>query len=358
MLIDSDDLFQNFLKSFEYVDCEFIAVDTEFIKNRYTEKLCLIQIHYQDTTSIIDLQYVDLLKLKPIFENKNIIKVFHGAEQDLDLLFKHGIFTVNFFDTQLAEQALSNEYQISYKNIVLKYLNKNISKNITLTSWDKRPLSEEQIQYAAYDVIYLAEVYKMQMLALSAHDRLSWVDFSEMSDKIFGKKDKSDNDDDILKSNKIFQELLDWRNNIAVENDLPVEKIIPTKLLKLISQKKLKFLKSIARSNKLPLEFSDQFVEVATSIIEKNTTPMVKKNKHHDNIVNLLTTALGVCSANNNVCSSLIASKNDLIDALDCKKKSRIFIGWRNEIFGKVAKEILEGSLSLKISNGEVQFKS
>jgi len=69
----------------------FITVDTEFLREKtYWAQLCLIQIGCCDFAACID-PLSDDLDLEPLFEifrNKNILKVFHAARQDLEIFYR------------------------------------------------------------------------------------------------------------------------------------------------------------------------------------------------------------------------------------------------------------------------------
>ncbi|HFC04996.1 MAG TPA: ribonuclease D, partial [Rhizobiales bacterium] len=67
----------------------YVTVDTEFMRERtYWAKLCLIQIAGAEHEAIIDPQAVgiDLASFFDLMANKNIIKVFHAARQDIEII--------------------------------------------------------------------------------------------------------------------------------------------------------------------------------------------------------------------------------------------------------------------------------
>ena len=67
----------------------YITVDTEFMRERtYWAKLCLIQIAGAEHEAIVDPQ-ADGLDLSSFFElmaNESIVKVFHAARQDVEII--------------------------------------------------------------------------------------------------------------------------------------------------------------------------------------------------------------------------------------------------------------------------------
>lgn len=123
--------------------------------------------------------------LKQILTSCHIIKIFHDFCEDCSALInQHGVYCNSVFDTQIAHRVIStatrdlgngsNENQIGLNTLLQKYLGaevqnsykKDISHQMKLdeTFWHTvRPLSEEMLEYAAQDVIFLPRVYeKMQ----------------------------------------------------------------------------------------------------------------------------------------------------------------------------------------------------
>src|SRR5262245_41788195 len=71
---------------------EFVTVDTEFIREfTYYPQLCLIQIAPGSGGTAVAIDSMskdlDLLPLKKLFKDKNVVKVFHSAEQDIEMFY-------------------------------------------------------------------------------------------------------------------------------------------------------------------------------------------------------------------------------------------------------------------------------
>jgi len=80
---------------------------------------------------------------------------------------------VPLFDTQIAAAALGHDRHIGYANLIRAMLGVELAKTQTRTNWKRRPLSRGQIQYAADDVIYLAQAYEKILAKLNAAGQLS-----------------------------------------------------------------------------------------------------------------------------------------------------------------------------------------
>ena len=98
----------------ELTDCinyckkeKILAVDLEADSMfHYNEKICLIQLATPLKNFIIDPLSIDNTEsLSQVFSDKNIIKVFHGADYDIRSLYKnYSIIVNNLFDTELASR--------------------------------------------------------------------------------------------------------------------------------------------------------------------------------------------------------------------------------------------------------------
>ena len=111
---------------------EVLFVDTEFLRNNtYWPKLCLIQIKAKKKIYLIDplAKDIDLEIIKEIFLDPSILKVFHSARQDIEVLMN--VFNVipwPVYDTQLAANFIFAETDIGYSNLVEKFFEIKLSK--------------------------------------------------------------------------------------------------------------------------------------------------------------------------------------------------------------------------------------
>ena len=143
---------------------EVLFIDTEFLRNdTYWPKLCLIQIKAKKKVYIIDplARDIDLNVIKEIFINPNILKVFHSARQDIEVLMNvYDVIPWPIYDTQIAANFVLEENDIGYGNLVEKLCEKKLSKKYQVSDWSRRPLKDKQIEYAGLDVEYLPLLYK------------------------------------------------------------------------------------------------------------------------------------------------------------------------------------------------------
>lgn len=136
------------------------GLDTEFIKvDTLWPKLGLLQINVNEQVFLLDGTTLDLSQFwKKIFKaNQNI---FHACGEDIDLIYHYSdeYHLENVFDTQVALSFLGHGLQVSYQNALKQILDIEIDKGQTRSDWLARPLSIEQKNYAANDVLYIMQL--------------------------------------------------------------------------------------------------------------------------------------------------------------------------------------------------------
>jgi ribonuclease D len=159
--------------------CTELAVDLEFDQNRYTYgfNLCLVQIaDGKDTCYIIDPFYIDdLTPLFKLFSNPGITKIIHHSNNDILLLDKMGCHVKGIVDTDVAAKILNYE-RSSLATVLKEEFSKEIDKSQQSSNWNKRPLTEQQLRYAAIDVIYLHKIKERLLLEIERQGRMHWLE--------------------------------------------------------------------------------------------------------------------------------------------------------------------------------------
>ncbi len=168
ILVDTPKKIKQAIDNFE--NTSVLSIDTEYDSFRYfREKLCLIQIHANETTYIFDpLDKLNLDFLGKFFNNEKIVKILHAADNDIRLLKRDYQFEFhNIFDTHRAALILGL-HQLSLEKMISHFLSVDLkkSKKMQRSRWDKRPLSDEQLLYAMQDVTFLPALYEEQLRQL------------------------------------------------------------------------------------------------------------------------------------------------------------------------------------------------
>jgi len=140
-----------------------IALDTEYDSFRYfREKLCLLQIQAGERTWLIDplAEGLDLSFLGDVLIDPDILKIFHAGDNDIRILKRDYAFAFrNIFDTHRAASLLGFR-QLALSTLLESLLGVTLEKKMQRSRWDIRPLSEEQLDYAALDTAHLHDLYR------------------------------------------------------------------------------------------------------------------------------------------------------------------------------------------------------
>lgn len=155
-----------------------LGLDLEFDQNRFTYgfNLCLIQLADESGTCyIIDPFAVsDLQPFFDLLETKNITKIIHHSNNDILLLNKLGCNIQGVLDTDVAAKILNYE-RSSLATVLKEEFDIEIDKSQQSSNWNKRPLTEDQLKYAAIDVIYLHRIKEKLLSQVNQLGRLHWL---------------------------------------------------------------------------------------------------------------------------------------------------------------------------------------
>ncbi len=155
-----------------------LALDTEFMRERtYYAQLCLVQVATDADCFLVDpLAGLELGALHALFGDRAKVKILHAARQDLEVLhIAGGRVPAPVFDTQVAAALLGFPPQAGYAELVARQLGHSIDKGQTRTDWSRRPLSPEQLAYAADDVHHLLQLHTELSAALETQGRAAWL---------------------------------------------------------------------------------------------------------------------------------------------------------------------------------------
>ncbi len=134
-----------------------VAVDTESNSfYAYFNRICLIQVSTEHQDYIIDpFSAGDIEAFGKILANPDIEKIFHAAPNDIAGLKRDFKFTVhNIFDTSVAAKMLGYK-QLGLAPILLEHFGISLNKKWQRYDWGRRPLRNEQIEYARFDTHFL-----------------------------------------------------------------------------------------------------------------------------------------------------------------------------------------------------------
>ncbi len=343
---------------------KWLAVDTEFLrKQTYYPQLCLIQIATENIIACIDpIAFNDITPLLNIIYSPDTTIVFHAARQDLELLYLiRGYIPSTLFDTQLAAKILGYGDQIGYADLVKLCIDVKLDKSQSRTNWNKRPLDQNQIDYAANDVRYLCNIYHILKRQLKNKNRLKWMDnditiltniktYQPNAENIWRKIKGASN----LKATQlaILQLLATWRENHATTLNKPRCWMFKDEVMVDLARIVPKYLDEI----KLIHELDNGTIEkYGNLLIDKFTQarklpeeawPTIKKldliTRQQNTLINSLMSLLHKYCNQQAISPNAIASRQDIESIVRGETNIPLLEGWRNEIVGRYLDQFLK----------------
>ncbi|HEX8053937.1 MAG TPA: ribonuclease D [Thermoleophilaceae bacterium] len=221
-----------------------IAIDTEFVsEGRYRPLLCLVQVAVapRDNNGEPHIEVLDPIEgfdhepLAAVLADPEVEVVIHAGGQDVPILRRAwGVGPTNVFDTQVAAGFAGFSAQAGYGNLLQKVAGVQLNKSAGFTRWDRRPLTDEQIEYAKGDVEDLLALSDTLQERLAKAGRLDWA--REECRRLEGIDDQRDADEAYRrlprvsrlrpKQRAVAYALADWRERTAATEDRPVGSVL------------------------------------------------------------------------------------------------------------------------------------
>jgi len=138
-----------------------VAVDTETMGlNLRRDRLCLIQLSAGDGDAHLvqfDAGVYAAPQLKRLLADPGVTKLFHFARFDLAMIFHHmDVMATPVYCTKIASRlARTFTDRHGLRDLCKDLLNIDLSKQQQSSDWGAETLSEEQLRYAASDVLHL-----------------------------------------------------------------------------------------------------------------------------------------------------------------------------------------------------------
>jgi ribonuclease D len=355
----------------------FVTVDTEFLRETtYYPKLCLIQIASPDEAVLIDplADGLDLAPFMALMTDENVVKVFHAARQDLEIVWMLGrVLPTPLFDTQVAAMVCGYGDSVGYEQLVNDLAKARIDKSSRFTDWSRRPLSEAQLVYAESDVTHLRDIYLALQADLAASGRESWV-AEEMAvlNSPATYEVKPENAWQRLKGRlrkprelAVLMELAAWREREAQARDVPRQRVLKDDALMDVVQRAPRSVEALGELRSVPngFERSRAGGEVLAAVeralaIDPRSLPRLERERGRPGsgaVLDLLKVLLKATADAERVAPKIIASTDDLEEiASDDQADVPALKGWRREIFGEKALALKNGALALRIVRGRV----
>lgn len=355
-----------------------IAIDTEFLREKtYHAKLCLVQVATPDECVVIDpLAIDDLGPLAELMTDVDTLKVFHACSQDMEVLC-HALGSVPapIFDTQVAAGFLGERAQCSYHNLVSTFCGVSLPKTESLTDWSRRPLSPKQIEYALDDVRYLIDAYRVIESKLHSLGRTAWVrdEIRPLADPAHYRSDPRAAFKRVKRVNActrrqlaVARELASWREQRAETRDIPRKWVMSDEVLLALCKRAPQTVEDF-RAVRGTEQLSARDVEVALDAIargrrcpQENLPSIGRAHRSPapelESVIDLMYALIRLVSERSGVATSLIVSRDGLLDYIEHPERSPLREGWRFELVGTLMDDLLQGNIGLTVKDGALEI--
>ncbi len=358
----------------------FVTVDTEFLRETtFWPELCLLQMACPGDAFIIDV-LADGLELDPFFtlmEDPAIVKVFHAARQDIEIIFNlGGLIPHPVFDTQVAAMVCGYGDSISYDQLVYRITSERVDKSSRFTDWKRRPLSQKQLEYALADVTHLRDVYQSIKANLEEQNRAHWVT-EEM--EILTSRDTYDLPPEqawqrlklrVRKPREfaLMKQIAQWRETMARQHNVPRGRIIKDEAIYEICAHPPQSLSDLAELRGLARGFDkgrygNDVINIVRAVLSmpKAELPSLPQMRQAPEGVGAATEMLKVLLKfiveKHGVAAKVIATVDDLEQiAADDDADVSALKGWRRELFGEAALKLKTGRLAIGFNGKNVSL--
>ena len=352
-----------------------LAIDTEFLREKtYYAKLCLLQMATDDEVVIVDpFEMDDLSVMAPLLEDERIVKLFHAAGQDLEIILREvGVLPRPVFDTQIAAALLGHTQQIGYAALVHAECGVSLKKIDSFTDWSRRPLSASQRDYAADDVVYLPRLYAGMRAALEEKGRLHWLDhdFEELSDPARYEANERERFRRLLRVSQLSRrqlsaarEVAAWRELEAQRRDVPRKWVVTDEQIVEACKREARTIDELFMVRGLSDRLSTKDARAVVSLISSalsappDTWPELdrcgKSEPNVDAELDLMSALVRLRAKENGIAFPTLASHDDLARvARGYREGVDLLRGWRRAIVGEELLELLDGRLTLSLDGG------
>lgn len=151
-----------------------VAIDTEFhAERRYLPALYLVQLRIEDGETWLLDPLIEGLIAGVAESLRKPTWILHGGRWDMEVLqVALGGLPEHVWDTQIGAALASIWWPAPYAALVQDHLGQRVDKSETLSDWSRRPLSDQQLAYAAADVDLLFPLWDALSEELSRLGRL------------------------------------------------------------------------------------------------------------------------------------------------------------------------------------------
>jgi ribonuclease D len=364
------------------------GIDTEFMsEGRYRALLCLTQISVDGPDDsaghpgeplilLIDgLSDVDVTPLAELLADPQIEVVLHAGRQDAAILRRAWQTELtNVFDTQIAAGFAGGSAQAGYGNLLGAVLGLRVGKTASYTRWDVRPLTAEQLGYAAEDVVHLLALADEIRRRLERFDRVEWA--REECRRLESATDERDPWSAWERLPRVGQldprgravarELAAWREQTASDGDRPVGSIVADPAMVELAKRKPSTRQALEQIRGLhPPVIKRRGDAILAAIARGRDAEPIDREEARGRsesgdapLISLAEALLRARSLEAELAYELIASRAELEQIVGAVRRGepepdvRTLRGWRSELVGDDLRALLEGERTLSVGPG------
>jgi len=362
-----------------------LAIDTEFVsERRYQAQLCLVQVAVPDAggpegvhTEVLD-PLDDAAELDPVplagaLADPAVEVVMHAGRQDVAILSRTWQTRVtNVFDTQVAAGFLGFGNQEGYESLVRSALGVKLRGGEGFTRWDKRPLTEKQISYAADDARLLLALGDALKRDLAEKGRLEWA--REESRLVEASRDERSAERAYERLPKLSRldggqraaarRLCEWRERLAREADRPPSYVVPDQALVELARRRPRDRAALESIRGLPQQTlhrrGAELIEQIRASRDDEPPPALPSSPRRDPaeapLVSLAQAVVRHRSMESGVATELIATQSELAALVGAVRRGtdgstvRALEGWRRELVGEELRDLIEGRRAVSVA--------
>ncbi len=353
---------------------EVVGLDTEFVRERtYFPALGLIQVAAgppaAPEVALIDAVALDGLEpLADLLTDSTVTKAVHAGGEDM-MVFQHrlGVLPTPLFDTQIAAAMTGLGHALGYSALVETLYGVHLPKGEQRTNWLRRPLSTEQIRYAARDTVYLPALFEGLSTELEQRDRSCWIaeDATRLADldrlmpapEDTWRKVKGGGRVSGAQGQGVLEALAAWRERKARSRDLPRGFVLPDAALVALAQRRPRSAVDLQSVGEIPDPARRRYARELLQVVREAP---VSEHVHPPRpaydprpLVRKLQQAVAARAEKLGVPSELLANRRTLesilrrVDREADELLPAALRGWRAEAVGEelvtLARELLDG---------------
>ena len=363
-------------------EADFVTVDTEFMReNTYRARLCLVQIGLPEGAAVAVDPLAGGIDLAPLYDflvHAPVLKVFHAARQDVEVLLPlAGDVPHPLFDTQIAAMVCGFGDSVGYETLVAKLARGRIDKTQRFTDWSRRPLTERQLRYALSDVTHLRIVYEKLAAELERSGRRGWLDeeLAVLTDRATyeAPPEEAWRRIKVRGGNRrflaILRELAAWREVEAARRDKPRAWVLRDTALSEIAAQRPRTVAELAALRSMNRRTAEGATGAAVlaavrhgAALADEACPRLPSKPDGPAapgaVIDLLKVLLAFKSEETGVARRLIASADDLerIARDETAADVSALQGWRRALFGDAALDLVNGRLALSVEGGALRL--